>query len=157
MTNWKPLAGPYEVSDTGEIRHARTGRVRKPKRSPQGYLQVTLWVDGRFVYEYVHRAVLKTFVGPCPPGMETRHLDGDPANNRLTNLQWGTPAENSSDTRRHNRFATGERNGQAKLTSQQREAVLRASGLHREIAARYGITRQRVGQIKTEGCLARVL
>lgn len=50
---------------------------------------------------YVHRLVLEAFVGPCPEGMECRHLDGNPANNRPGNLAWGTPRENQADSARH--------------------------------------------------------
>ena len=46
---------------------------------------------------YVHRLVLEAFVGPCPEGMECRHLEGDTANNALSNLAWGTPQENAAD------------------------------------------------------------
>jgi len=47
--------------------------------------------------ELVHRLVLEAFVGPCPDGMECRHLDSDPLNNHVGNLRWGTPKENADD------------------------------------------------------------
>jgi hypothetical protein len=34
-------------------------------------------------------------------GLEIRHLDGNPLNNCLTNLAWGTPAENKEDRKTH--------------------------------------------------------
>lgn len=49
----------------------------------------------------VHQLVLEAFVGPRPEGMVTRHLNGDPSDNRLTNLAWGTHAENNADTVQH--------------------------------------------------------
>lgn len=33
--------------------------------------------------------------------METRHLDGDPGNNKVDNLVWGTIEENRRDTVKH--------------------------------------------------------
>lgn len=51
--------------------------------------------------------------------MECRHLDGNPANNRLSNLKWGTKVENESDKRRHGTSNVGPRNGQAKLNVDQ--------------------------------------
>ena len=49
----------------------------------------------------VHRLVLLTFRGPCPDGMEGRHLDGDPKNCHLSNLKWDTPKENAADKIQH--------------------------------------------------------
>jgi hypothetical protein len=51
--------------------------------------------------QFVHRLVLAAFVGPCPEGMEVRHLDGNPANTRLANLRYGTHSENELDKVRH--------------------------------------------------------
>lgn len=39
-------------------------------------------------------AVLWTFVGPRPDGMEALHLDDDSYNNAAYNLKWGTHVEN---------------------------------------------------------------
>ena len=49
----------------------------------------------------VHRLVLEAFVGPRPEGMVARHLNGDPGDNRLENLAWGTQSENNYDKVRH--------------------------------------------------------
>lgn len=73
------------------------------------------------VDQFIYRLVPGTFIGLCPEGMECRHLDGDGANNNLSNLQWGTHAENIKDSQRQGRFAginRGIKNGQAKLTEQ---------------------------------------
>ena len=71
----------------------------------------------------VHRLVLEAFVGIRPPGQECRHLDGNPENNRLENLCWGTPTENQGDRVRHGTTNRGERNGMSKLTRKQAEAI----------------------------------
>jgi hypothetical protein len=47
--------------------------------------------------------VMLAFVGPCPEGMETRHLDGDPANNHRSNLKYGTRSQQRHDDVRHGR------------------------------------------------------
>jgi hypothetical protein len=70
----------------------------------------------------VHQLVLQTFVGPCPPGMECRHLDGDKMNCHLSNLTWGTRQENMADRTRlgehGNKSRPGETHGRAKLTDE---------------------------------------
>ena len=45
----------------------------------------------------VHKLVALTFLGPCPEGKEVLHNDGDPKNNRLDNLRYGTRTENILD------------------------------------------------------------
>ncbi len=49
----------------------------------------------------VHRMVAESFIGPIPDGMVVRHLDGEPTNNRVTNLAIGSHSENHLDKRRH--------------------------------------------------------
>lgn len=67
-----------------------------------------------------------TFVGPCPPGMEACHFpDRDPTNNRLENLRWDTKKANAYDQYLHGTRAMGSRNGQAKLTEQDIEDIIR--------------------------------
>jgi len=79
------------------------GRWLKPQLKKQGYYKVTLGKIGKRYSLYIHRLVLETFVGPCPDGMECRHLDGNPRNNNLNNLRWGTRSENGKDTVKHGR------------------------------------------------------
>lgn len=105
--------GYYEVSSQGRVRSVSRwtkrgchleGRVLKPAAmKAYGHLHVDLWADGAHETRLVHHLVMEAFVGPRPEGMETRHLDGDAANNRLGNLTYGTSSENSYDVVRHGR------------------------------------------------------
>lgn len=81
--------------------------------------------SGRVRSAYRHRLVAEAFHGPCPDGMECRHLDGDRANNDVSNLCWGTPVENNADKKVHGTTNAGERNGQARLTRADVEAMRR--------------------------------
>jgi hypothetical protein len=118
---WRPVGGHegwYEVSDHGRVRSiprvrqrgngspmSLQGRVLKGIPDPDGYLYVTVsHADGHRRRRPIHQLVLAAFVGPMPQGQETRHLDGDPANNRLENLCYGTSLENAEDQRRHGRL-----------------------------------------------------
>lgn len=49
----------------------------------------------------VHRLVMAAFVGPCPDGIEVCHNNGNPADNRLSNLRYGTHSENQLDQVKH--------------------------------------------------------
>lgn len=80
-----------------------------------GYLKVTLIGERRLV----HHVVLEAFIGPCPAGQECRHLDGNPANDRLDNLTWGTRKENAEDRAKHGTKLLGEHHPNSKLTESQ--------------------------------------
>jgi hypothetical protein len=64
------------------------------------------WVDGYHKiylgdrYHYVHRLVLQTFVGACPEGFQACHKNSDRADNRLSNLVWGSRKRNAQDRKK---------------------------------------------------------
>lgn len=97
---WLPVVGfeRYEVSDQGRVRSliGRT-KILTGIRQHAGHLVVQPRKDKRMYHKFVHRLVLEAFVGPCPAGMECRHLNGNPSDNRLENLAWGTKRENGYD------------------------------------------------------------
>ncbi|WP_040828884.1 NUMOD4 motif-containing HNH endonuclease [Nocardia jiangxiensis] len=102
--------GTYAVSSLGRVCSLRRRRVHVMSANTvkSGYRRLSLVVNGRSRSYMVHRLVLLAFVGPPPPGTECCHFDGNPANNRLDNLRWGTRSENMRDRVRHgNHYAHG--------------------------------------------------
>lgn len=120
---WRPISGfdGYEVSSMGRVRSFKGRhdghRELRQRRDAYGYMIIGLW-QGRkqFTALKVHRLVLEAFVGPCPPGLETRHLDSDRTNNRLENLAWGTRLENASDRTESGRHISGHDHAHARLS-----------------------------------------
>lgn len=102
---WRPIAGfpDYEVSDLGRVMSLKLGRqgVMRPSTAGKGYRALMLRNSTGPHRFYVHRLVAAAFVGPCPEGMEVRHLDGNKLNNAVRNLTYGTPSENNFDRVRH--------------------------------------------------------
>lgn len=88
--------GRHIVSTEGRVWSCYWGRLMGFDKE-RGYRGVRL--GKRFMF--VHRLVLETFVGPCPPGMEALHRNGNPSDNSLSNLHWGTKIENAADMLRH--------------------------------------------------------
>lgn len=120
---WLPVVGfegYYDVSSHGRVRSLPRrkcrGRILKPQPLPAGYLQVNLSVSNVRYTRSVHTLVMRAFEGPCPPGEEVRHLDGNPANNRRSNLAYGTHDENAQDMIRHGRTRAGTRHYRSILT-----------------------------------------
>lgn len=112
-----PKHPDYTINQTGNVWSKRRKRFLKSwLRS--GYPTVALTDNGKSCSFYIHRLLLETFVGPCPDGMECRHLDGNPMNYQLNNLCWGTYAKNAQDSVKHGTCSgllAGENNSQAKL------------------------------------------
>lgn len=96
--------GRYQVSSEGHVRSLcrRAPVLMRADVRPDGHWQVKLTSDHGYRRNYfVHYLVLLAFVADRSPGLDTRHLDGDPANNALRNLCYGTRAENRIDDVRH--------------------------------------------------------
>jgi hypothetical protein len=97
---------------------------------------------GKGNHRKVHHLVLEAFIGPRPDGFEACHGNGDPTDNRVENLRWGTHEENHDDRAMHGTLNRGERAGGAKLTAATVLEIrsLAARGvLQRDIAMRYGV------------------
>jgi hypothetical protein len=106
--NWMPIPGfpNYEISQTGQVKNLTTGKTRPGTLHDGGYRRVWLVKDGVKHRDYIHRLVLLAHVGP-PTGPVVRHMDGNPANNYVGNLQWGTVSENGYDRVRHGTYRNG--------------------------------------------------
>lgn len=140
------------IADTGLL-WGPSGQRLEPFPDKDGYLRFNLCLGaGRRRQYSVHTAVCTAYHGPKPEGADVvRHLDGDPANNRASNLRWGTYVENEADKRLHGRAATGERNPGAKLTEADVQLIRQAPryyGFRRDLADRYGISVTTVSQIR---------
>ena len=114
---WKDIPGyegRYQASTLGRIKSLErlvpsknyaTGKpflrtvperiLRPGKHCKSGHMSVVL---GRGVSgKPVHQLVMLTFVGPPARGQEVLHNNGNPADNRLDNLRYGTRRENILD------------------------------------------------------------
>ncbi len=132
------------ATDTGLIFSCNSGKMKQlkvhgfPKRK---YLTVSI-ANKKGVYcpESVHRLVLEAFIGECPKGMETRHLNGNSHDNRLSNLAWGTRSQNAFDRNTHGTSGRngGERCPLSKLTEEKVLAIRAEVGMtHQQLVDKY--------------------
>lgn len=121
------------------------------KADSTGHYRVCLFRNGKPHRIFVHRLVLAAYIGPCPPGMECRHLDGNPGNNNVSNLCWGTGKENQRDRINHGTDCRGNTHGKSKLTEEQVRVIFHAyhDGYYtqRDIAKAFGISQGNVKSI----------
>lgn len=114
---WKDIPGykgKYQASNLGRIKSLDRkvrgkchytgkgfyrlikGRILKPgKFCKNGHVSVVLGHGQNG--SPVHQLIMQTFVGNPPCGMEVLHINGNPSDNRLENLRYGTRTENILD------------------------------------------------------------
>ena len=100
---WKDVRdfeGIYQVSNLGRIKslnYRNTGKegiITPMHRNCDKYLRISLSKKGKKEYRYLHRIVAEAFI-PNPYNFpEVNHLDTNPRNCRLDNLEWCTRQHN---------------------------------------------------------------
>jgi len=152
---WLPVVGledRYLVSSWGNVWSLRSDRMMcQCLQRKSGYMTVMLWAGSRATYRTrkVHQLVLRAFEGECPPGLMTRHLNGDRTDNRwLDNLVYGTNAENQADRILHGTSNRGERHGNHRLTEQQVLEIY-ARRAERGLAGEFGVSVETISAIRT--------
>ncbi len=119
---WKDVPGfekYYSLSQDGELFSKRRKIILRWQNHPAGYFQVGVSIDKKIHHFLLHRLLLTTFVSiPSSELPWALHRDGNCKNNKLENLYWGTPIQNTSDSLRHKVLPVGEKVKNAKLTNQ---------------------------------------
>ena len=153
----------YCVGDDGTIwsrrRPGKPGKVKGLLNSwhlldgvthKGGYIRVYTNINGKIKLINLHVLILETFIGPCPKGMQCRHLNGNPSDNRLVNLCWGTRLENAKDKNIHGSTSRGSKHGTAKLNE---EDVINIRLAYKQgitqtsLAIRYNIRQTNISEI----------
>lgn len=151
----------YAISRNGRVRSihlsgrgsTKEGKWLKPGLGKNGYLLCVLCEGSIRFSRTIHRLVLETYVGPCPEGMECRHLNGLRTDNRLENLCWGTRSENRFDAVKHGTLVDnrGEKSVRAKLTNDQIPQIYHRYhdkiNTQKELAELFGVSHCRISRI----------
>ena len=119
MTNeeiWRTIKGyesQYQVSDKGRVRSIKFGkeRILKPGISTCGYIQVQLWKNGEKKNLLVHRLVAQTFIPNLDNLPQVNHIDENPSNNKVENLEWCDAKYNNNYGTRIKRISEKMTNG----------------------------------------------
>ena len=103
---WRPVPVPgfelyYQISSAGRLLSVRSGKILRAYPESQGRLLRAVSVKGVYKTLIIHKMVAEAFLGPCPPGLEVCHNDGNHLNNEVSNLRYDTHSANMRDRRRH--------------------------------------------------------
>lgn len=104
IKEWREIEScdKYSVSNYGDVRNDKSGRILKLSNHKQGYKIVGLprirednygRLRSQSVKVYVHRLVAMAFLGNS--NLQVDHIDEDKTNNRLDNLRWLSHRENT--------------------------------------------------------------
>ena len=96
----KDLGDYYLVSNTGEIKGVKTGKIRKKNINHEGYYYVSVSLGSRDNKPCIkiHRAVAETFLNNLNNYPVINHIDGNKLNNNVNNLKIYTYTYNSKHT-----------------------------------------------------------
>lgn len=111
MEIWKDIPefeGIYEVSTNGRVRSSKNKttnsilhgerkwkqRILRLKTDKSGYKRVCLYKNKKPHDFLVHRLVAITFIPKVEGKDNINHIDGNPSNNYIENLEWCTYREN---------------------------------------------------------------
>lgn len=145
---WKPIVGypKYAVSNYGRVKvTARTtvshpGRILKPTPDKYGYEYVSLYCEGKHKRGKIHQLVAEHFVGARPDGLTVNHIDGNKRNNRSSNLEYISNADNMRHAWQMGLCPVGEKHKRSKLKEWQVRGiiVLKGSMYVRDTAKLFG-------------------
>lgn len=172
---WKDIEeyeGIYQVSNRGRIRSFYNGRhgvgnsskILNPSLGTHDRYRISLSKNGTKKDMSVARLVAKSFIPNPDNKPQVNHIDGDPLNNHVDNLEWCTQSENmkhayenglvefSEDFKNHiNKDKSGEKNGMSVLSKAEVieiKSLLEDGELyHRQIAEKYGVSQALISMI----------
>jgi len=160
---WKDILGYeglYQISNLGRVKSLRRshyyskgiGGIRTNKERILGgsiggrgvlYKRVNLRKDEINRILHVHRLVLMHFDRMPKIGEECNHIDFNPLNNRIDNLEWLTHSKNQLHSgARLSKAKTGENHPRAIVTNEEAIDIkrMRKQGIkYKEIAEKYGL------------------
>ena len=124
MERWRNITGyngMYKVSNYGRVMSFRFNKKKllKPGRSKK-YLTYAFCVNRNVKVILAHRLVAGAFI-PKMEGQDfVNHIDGDPTNNHVSNLEWVTHKENMIHAGKMGKMSRkGEKNKNSKLTEKE--------------------------------------
>jgi hypothetical protein len=91
----------YSVSNLGNIRNNRTGKIMKSRVDKDGYLYLGLFIENKIQkFRRVHRLVAITFLENIDNLQDIDHINQIKTDNRLENLRWVSASNNNRNKKK---------------------------------------------------------
>jgi len=165
---WKPVVGYeglYEVSNLGVVKSLAKTKISlrkgvsvkskvkekllKPdtqKKMP--YQQVTLCKDKKYTATKIHRIVAKAFLPNMGNKPCVNHINNNPLDNRVGNLEWVSHKENSNHSVEQGRHCHGGAVNTTKLKEEEVFAIFseysKGGSSSRKLAKKYNLSKSTV-------------
>ena len=149
---WRPIkssCGRYFVSNLGRIKSSNLCFVDKAGKKRQyyskiikqhvdsvGYLIVSLKINGKKKIFRTHRLIATSFIPNRKNKQQVNHIDSNRTNNKVSNLEWCTPKENTNHGLRYGNMLSGEDSPMSKLS---KKTVLEIRSKYKPW--KYGVTK----------------
>ena len=109
---WKDIKGYegiYKISSLGRIINVKKDTFKEPNIGSHGYLKINLYNKGVEKTRTIHSLLAEHFLNHNPNGHKivVDHIDNNPLNNDLKNLQLITNRENTAKEKRGKSDFTG--------------------------------------------------
>lgn len=152
-TKWTRINDFIDVSETGEVKSH--GKLIKGETCKNGYRRVHVSHKGKHHKFLVHRLVARAFI-PNPDNKPcVNHVDGNKANNHVSNLEWCTYGENlkhAYDTGLRDLYGTAKR---TRVLTAQQVSEIRATYIRGKqsvnnsygLAKKYGVSPKTIQKI----------
>lgn len=115
IEEWKFIQNfeDYMISNTGKVKSFKRGKEKPliPDLSNQGYGRVTLSQNGILKRFQISRLVALHFIPNKENKPFVNHIDNNPLNNNVSNLEWCTHSENMIHAQKQNRLYEAQRKG----------------------------------------------
>ena len=97
METYKVINGfeGYSVSDHGNVKNNKTGRIKNVNANEEGYIRVSLYISKTKYMKQVHVLVADAFLENHDGKPFVDHINNDRSNNNISNLRWATSIENN--------------------------------------------------------------